>query len=160
MVRPSAGPDFCYRFPMHLAQINIARLRAPLTDPLLADFVAQLEAINALAEASPGFVWRLKADAGAPSSYIKFSDDDLTIVNMSVWTSVDALFAYVYRSGHGEVYRNRRAWFEPIAQPFALWWMAEGDVPSLDEGRRRLELLSRVGPTADAFTFKARFDAT
>ena len=144
---------------MHLAQINVARLRAPLTDPLLADFVAQLDAINVLAEESPGFVWRLKAEAGAPSSYIKFSDDDLTIVNMSVWTSVDALFAYVYRSGHGEVYRNRRTWFEPIAHPFALWWIPEGDVPSLDEGRRRLELLARLGPTTDAFTFKARVDA-
>ncbi|HEX5215520.1 MAG TPA: DUF3291 domain-containing protein [Vicinamibacterales bacterium] len=145
---------------MHLAEINVARLRAPLTDPRLADFVAHLDAINALAEDSPGFVWRLKAEAGAPSSYIKFSDDELTIVNMSVWTSIDALFAYVYRSGHGEIYRNRRTWFEPLANPFVLWWIAEGDVPSIDEGRRRLEMLAHLGPTPDAFTFKTRFDAS
>ena len=133
---------------MHLAEINVARLRAPLTDPLVADFVAQLDAINALAEASPGFIWRLKAEAGAPSSYIRFSDDELTIVNMSVWHSIDALFGYVYRSGHGEVYRNRRMWFQPVEHPFALWWIREGHVPTLDEGRARLEMLARLGPTA------------
>lgn len=77
---------------MHLAQINVARFRAPLDDPQLADFVAQLDSINALAERSDGFVWRLTSEAGTPSSYIKFSDDDLTIVNMSAWTSIDALF--------------------------------------------------------------------
>ena len=142
---------------MHLAQINVARLRAPLTDPLLAEFVAALDPINALAEASPGFVWRLTDDAGASSSYVRFSDDDLVIVNMSVWTSIDALFEYAYRSGHVEIFRRRREWFEPIDPPFALWWIPEGHTPTLDEGREKLAMLGRLGPSPDAFTFKARF---
>jgi hypothetical protein len=142
---------------VHLAQINVARLRAPLTDPLLAEFVAALDPINALAEASPGFVWRLKDDAGASSSYVKFSDDDLVIVNMSVWTSIDALFEYAYRSGHVEIFRRRREWFEPIDPPFALWWIPEGHTPTLDEGREKLAMLARQGPSPEAFTFKARF---
>ncbi|HET9370476.1 MAG TPA: DUF3291 domain-containing protein [Vicinamibacterales bacterium] len=142
---------------MHLAQINVARLRAPLTDPLLADFVAALDPINALAEASPGFVWRLKDDSGASSSYVTFGDDDRLIVNMSVWTSIDTLFEYAYRSGHADVFRRRREWFEPIDPPFALWWIPAGHVPSVDEGRAKLATLARLGPTPDAFTFKIRF---
>jgi hypothetical protein len=112
----------------HLAQINIARARAPLTDPLMADFVTQLDAVNAVAEGSPGFLWRLKADDGSPSSYVKFSDNDRIIVNMSVWESIEALEAYVYRvQAHADVFRNRRRWFEPIPGPqVALWWVPAG----------------------------------
>jgi hypothetical protein len=143
----------------HLAQINIARARAPLTDPLMADFVAQLDAVNAVAEASPGFVWRLKTDDGSPSSYVKFSDDDRIIVNMSVWESIETLEAYVYRAHeHADVFRNRRRWFEPIPGPqVALWWVPAGHIPSLEEGRERLRLLTKDGPTPAAFTFKRRF---
>ena len=145
----------------HLAEINIARTRAPLTDPLMAEFVAQLETVNRAADESAGFVWRLKADDGSASSYVRFSEDERVIVNMSVWTSVEALQAFVYRThDHAAVFRDRLRWFEPlIGPPLALWWVPAGHIPSLDEGRRRLELLDRDGPTPEAFTFKHQFAA-
>ena len=145
--------------PWHLAEINIARARAALTDPLMADFVAALDSVNAVAEASPGFVWRLKADGGGPSSYVRYSDDDRVIVNMSVWESIEALESYVYRvHEHATVFRGRRQWFEAMTEPqVVLWWIQAGSIPTLDEGRRRLAILKRDGPTPDAFTFKRRF---
>ena len=124
----------------------------------MASFVAQLDEINELAERTPGFVWRLKGPDGAASSYIAFDEDERTIVNMSVWTSIEALRQYVYRSAHGAVYRDRRRWFEPMTGPqLAIWWSPAGYVPSIEEGRQRLELLKQRGPTADAFTFKQPF---
>ena len=145
----------------HVAEINIARALAPLTDPRMADFVAQLETVNGMADASPGFVWRLKADDGGASSYVRVSDDECLIVNMSVWTSVNLLQDFVYRThAHAAVYRDRLRWFEPLDEPpLALWWIPAGHIPSLDEGRRRLALLAREGPTPAAFTFKRQFAA-
>ena len=143
----------------HLAQINVSRLRAPLTDPRMARFVAQLDDINRVAEASDGFVWRLKDDTGAASSYIRFSEDGLTIVNMSVWRSIGSLHRYVYRSEHATVYRDRLQWFEPPAAPsLALWWIRAGTRPTLADGRRRLDLLASFGPTPSAFTFRQPFE--
>lgn len=142
----------------HLAEINIARLRAPLDDPMLADFVAQLDAINSLADQDPGFVWRLVGDDGAASSYVRAYDDDSIVINMSVWQSIEALHAYVYRSGHTDVFRRRREWFVPLgAHPFALWWVPAGSIPTIAEGQARLHRLDEQGPSPDAFTFKVRF---
>ena len=91
----------------HIAQLNIARAKAPLDMPLLADFVAQLDAVNALAEASPGFVWRLKSDSGNATD-IRAYDDPLMIVNMSVWESVESLFDFAYRTSHTKVMNRRK----------------------------------------------------
>jgi uncharacterized protein DUF3291 len=141
-----------------LAQINVARARAALTDPVMADFVAALDALNRLAEESPGFVWRLKAEGGGASSYIRFAADDRLIVNLSVWSSIESLHAYVYRSAHRRAFADRRRWFEPPSdRPFALWWQPAGDLPTVDDGLRRLERLRQYGPTPDAFTFRERF---
>jgi hypothetical protein len=107
----------------HVAQINIARLAAPLDSPQLADFVANLQPINAVADASPGFIWRLQTEQGDATS-LRFSDDEWLIVNMSVWESVDALRDYVYRSAHAGVLRRRQEWFERMSEAFvALWWI-------------------------------------
>ncbi len=142
----------------HLAEINLARARMPLTDPSMATFVGQLDAINALADSADGFVWRLKSDDGRPSSYVPFSDDPRMIVNMSVWASIEALHAYAYRSGHGKVYAARASWFEDLgAPPVAMWWIPVGEIPTLDKGRRRWQLLCEQGPTPEAFTFRERF---
>ena len=141
----------------HLAEINIARLKAPITDPMIADFVAQLDAVNAIADNGEGFVWRLKSDEGAPSSYLNPFGDPLLVVNMSVWTSVEALHDYVYRSHHVEVYRARQNWFERMESPMALWWQPAGSIPSVEEGMRRLQLLRENGPNPHAFTFKQSF---
>ena len=143
----------------HIAQLNIARAKAPLDQPLLADFVAQLDAVNALAEASPGFVWRLKSDSGNGTD-IRAYDDPLMIVNMSVWESIESLFDFAYRTSHTKVMNRRKEWFESLPGPhMVLWWIPAGTVPTVEEAKRRLDHLAAHGPTAAAFTFKARFPA-
>lgn len=141
----------------HLAQVNIGRLKAPVDDPLIADFVAQLDEINALAEASVGFVWRLKDESGNATAIPAF-DDPQMIINMSVWESFEALRDYTYRSDHTRVLTRRREWFEKLDRPhFALWWIPAGSLPTIAEAKERLALLDEHGPTADAFTFRDRF---
>jgi hypothetical protein len=141
----------------HLAQINIARLIAPLDDPRIAEFVAQLEPINALADGAPGFVWRLKSETGNATE-IAYNDDPFIIVNMSVWESVEALRAYVYRSDHARVFRDRAKWFEKSAKPmYCLWWVPAGHAPTVAEGRERLEHYQRHGATQFSFWFSQQF---
>jgi hypothetical protein len=142
-----------------LAQINIARFKAPIDSPLLAGFVEMLDPINALADAAPGFVWRLQTEDGNATSIHAF-DDDLILVNMSVWASIEELNAFVYRSPHFEVFRRRRDWTEHMDRAYvALWWIPAGTVPTVVEGKRRLDLLIERGPTPEAFTFKRTFPA-
>lgn len=143
--------------PRHeLAQLNIAQLAAPIDSPQLVGFVSSLERINALAEASPGFVWRLQDEAGDATAIRHFGDD--VIINMSVWRDVASLQDYVYRSAHTEVLRRRQEWFEKIRESYlALWWVPAGHRPSLDEAGSRLESLRRNGPTVEAFSFKKTF---
>jgi Domain of unknown function (DUF3291) len=142
----------------HLAQLNVGRLRAPLESDTLTGFVAALEPINALADAHPGFVWRLQTDAGDATS-IRPTDDDLFLINMSVWSSVETLRAFVYTTAHVQVLRQRRAWFEQLAAShMVLWWVPAGHIPSVEEALARLERLRRDGPTPDAFTFRAPFE--
>jgi len=143
----------------HIAQLNIARARAPLEDPLLADFVARLDTFNALAEASPGFVWRLKSDSGNATD-IRAYDDPLMIVNMCVWESIEALFDFAYRTSHTKVMNRRKEWFESLPGPhLVLWWIPAGAIPTVEEAKRRLDHLAAHGATATALTFKARFPA-
>ena len=137
-----------------IAEVNIGRVRASLEDESMQGFVARLDEINALAEASPGFVWRLKSDVG-PSSYLRPYDDERILVNMSVWESVEALKDYTYRTVHAELLRDRKNWFEKFEGVFlALWWVPEGHMPSVDEAKKRLEHLEAHGPSQFAFTFK------
>ena len=122
----------------------------------MAEFVALLDPVNALADDAPGFVWRLQADDGNATS-IRAFDDDVMIVNMSVWESIDALAEFVYRSGHLDVMRRRREWFAQVRTHLVLWWIPAGEIPAVAEAQRRLEHLQAHGPTPHAFTFKARF---
>jgi hypothetical protein len=143
----------------HLAQVNVGIIAAPLDSPQLADFVAGLDPVNALADGAPGFVWRLQTEDGDATA-IRAFDDDRILVNMSVWEDVESLGEFVYRSGHLEVLRRRREWFDRMTSVFlALWWIPDGTRPTVDEAKRRLELLEARGPTADAFTFKVPFPA-
>ncbi len=145
---------------MHLAQLNVARLLAPLDTPQLAEFVAALDSINALADGAPGFVWRLQTDAGDATA-IRMLDDDMLIVNMSVWTSRDALHAFVYDTGHVAVMRRRREWFARMAEAYlALWWVPAGTVPTVAEAQERLMHLREHGPSPRAFTFRNWHDPT
>lgn len=142
----------------HLAQINIARLRAPIDDPMVAEFVAGLDPINALADGSPGFVWRLQTEEGDATS-IQAYEDELVIVNMSVWETADDLFNYIYRSGHVDFLRNRREWFERFGEPhLCLWWVPAGELPTVHDGVDRLKLLLTEGPSPQAFNFRSHFE--
>jgi hypothetical protein len=142
---------------LHLAQFNVARMLGALEDPVMSGFVARLEEINALADGSPGFVWRLQTDAGN-ATYLRPYGDDRIIVNMSVWESVEALRRFVYGGQHAEVLRRRHEWFEKLSRPVvALWWIPAGHVPSIDEAKRRLAHLEEHGPGPFAFTFRALF---
>ncbi len=136
-----------------LAQLNIARLAAPLDSPLLEDFVNALDRVNTIAERSPGFVWRLQTEDGDATAIRHFGDDML--VNMSVWKDVESLHAFVYGAAHIEILRRRREWFEKMRDAFTvLWWVPAGHQPTLDEAESRLEQLKRGGPTAAAFDFR------
>jgi len=142
-----------------LAQMNIGRLVAPLDTPTLAGFVAGLEPINALADAAPGFVWRLQTEEGDATS-LRPWDDDTLLVNMSTWTSAEALYEYVYRTVHRDFLRRRREWFEHMGTPITvLWWVPAGHRPTPAEGKERLDLLTASGPTPEAFTFRTQFPA-
>ncbi len=123
----------------HLAQINIARLIAPVDDPKIAEFVSQLEPINALADKTPGFVWRLQSESGNAAD-IAYDDDPFVIVNMSVWTSMELLRDFAYKSEHARVFRDRAKWFEKMEKPsYCLWWIPAGHIPTVAEGREHLE---------------------
>jgi hypothetical protein len=136
-----------------LAQVNIAEMKGPIDGTIMADFVAQLDRINALAESSPGFVWRLKSDDGNATS-IRAYDDERILFNLSVWQDVQTLQDYVYKSMHVEVMKQRRKWFESMkAMHYALWWIPTGHEPTVVEARERLEMLQNMGPSADAFSF-------
>jgi hypothetical protein len=141
-----------------LAQFNIARLRQPLDHADTAPFVDALDMVNALAESSPGFVWRLQDESGQSSSYVRAYDDPLMIINLSVWETPDALRDFVFRTGHTDFLRRRRAWFERMDDAWLVcWWVAAGAMPSVEDAIERLDRLHRDGPTADAFTLRDAF---
>lgn len=140
-----------------LAQLNIARLRFDIDDPEVQDFVDGLDRVNALAEASPGFVWRLQDEAGNATS-VRMYDDPSIIVNMSVWASLDALLAFVRSTDHLSFLKRRREWFERPADPYAaLWWVPDGHQPTVAEAQQRLEHLREHGATPRAFSFADTF---
>jgi hypothetical protein len=143
----------------HLAQVNIGRVRAPLEDPIMDDFRNALVPINALADASPGFVWRLQTEDGNAMAIRPFEDPRMAI-NMSVWESLEALQQFVYKSAHVGSLRDRKQWFEPMEGPIlALWWIPAGHIPTVTEAQERLQHLAAHGPTPHAFTFRSPFPA-
>jgi heme-degrading monooxygenase HmoA len=142
---------------VQLAQVNIARARGEIRDPVMADFVARLAEINALADESPGFVWRLQTEDGDATAVRPYADDRI-LINLSVWRDLDALRGYVYRSDHAAVMRRRREWFEKLDRVYlALWWVPAGHRPSIEEAVDRLAHLERRGPGPDAFGFASPF---
>jgi hypothetical protein len=146
-----------------VAQVNIGRLAAPLDSPRLAGFVANLDPVNAVADAAPGFVWRLQTEDGNATAVRAFEDDGEgadggILINLSVWETVEALAAYVYGEEHIAVLRRRREWFEPMKAAYtALWWIPRGHVPTVHEAEDRVKHLRAHGPTPQAFTLKVHF---
>ncbi|MFC3998356.1 DUF3291 domain-containing protein [Nocardiopsis sediminis] len=146
----------------HLAQLNIGTFTHPLDDPRMAGFTGMLDPINALAEASPGFVWRLVGEGENDATSLRPLGDDGpdTLINLSVWESVESLWEFTYRTGHIDLLRRRRDWFVHMKEVQAvLWWVPAGHTPTVGEALKRLELLRDRGPSADAFTFKDTFPA-
>ncbi|MEP6951748.1 MAG: DUF3291 domain-containing protein [Ginsengibacter sp.] len=141
----------------YLAQINIAKMLAPIDSPVMADFVANLDKINTFAENSAGFVWRLK-DESNNAIAIKIFDDDFLIINMSAWENTQALFQFVYQSNHVEIFKRRKEWFEKMPEMhMALWYIPAGHLPTVAEAIERLNYLRNHGETPFSFSFKKRF---
>jgi hypothetical protein len=143
---------------VQLAQLNVARVRASLEDPLMADFADALDRVNALADASPGFVWRWVTPEGDTSEERVFGAGML--VNLSVWQSVEALRGFAYAGEHLDFLRRRREWFLPLETGnLVLWWVPAGHIPALEEAAERLALLDALGPMPRAFTLREHFPA-
>jgi hypothetical protein len=141
-----------------IAELNVAELKAPLDSPELKDFVDNLDRINALAESSPGFAWRLKGDGNDATSLRPLGDN--VIVNLSVWSDVSALRDYVYKTAHVEILRRKREWFSRMAKAYmVLWWVPKGHEPTPAEAVAKLMLLRERGPSAEAFTFAEAYGA-
>ena len=143
----------------HLAQLNVSLPLEPLTSARLAGFVELLEPVNALADAAPGFVWRLQTEDGDATA-VRALDDDRLIINLSVWESVEALATFVYGELHASVMRRRREWFSRLGEiSTVLWWVPAGTRPTVAEAEDRLRSLRALGPTPAAFTVRHGFRA-
>jgi hypothetical protein len=144
---------------MHLAQLNIATPKYPMDSPELRDFVNNLDPINAIAELSPGFIWRLKDDSGDATDIRIDGEPDL-LINMSVWADVESLKHFMFKTHHIDFLKRKKEWFHtPNQATYVLWWVAEGHIPSLDEAMSKLQHLRKHGDSADAFSFKSTFSA-
>jgi hypothetical protein len=144
----------------HLAQANVAYALADHDDPRIAAYMARLDEMNQLADRSEGFVWRYLTDS-RDAAQREFADRRV-LFNMSVWVSIEALHSYTYRTAHAEVYASRRQWFSETAavvggHALAMWWVREGELPSVADAKERLAAITAEGPSARAFTFKQRF---
>ncbi|TGN39544.1 DUF3291 domain-containing protein [Marinobacter confluentis] len=140
----------------YIAQLNIAQLKAPIDSPQLSDFVNNLDRINALADDSPGFVWRLQTEEGNATDIDYFGSD--TIMNLSVWDSVEALHRFVYRTAHVEIMSRKKEWFHSMNEAhMVLWWVPAGHMPSLYEAAEKLNAFRQQGPSPNAFTFKKAY---
>ncbi len=144
----------------HLAQANIARFRASLDHPIMKEFVDFLEPVNKFAEESPGFVWRLKDEEGRPASFIESPfKDEMMAVNISVWEDVESFKNFVYGSVHSYFLRNKKKWFD-LGGPsqFVMWWLPEGELPTIEMAKEKLELYELKGASTDVFSFKEFYD--
>ncbi len=143
---------------MHLAQFNIAEAIAPIDSPVMADFVNNTERINALADKSPGFVWRFTGDESDNPYSVQAFDSEFILVNMSIWKSWESLFDFVYKSEHAEIFKRKKEWFRKMPKMYmVLWYVEEGHIPTLEEAKERLGYLRKKGESAYAFTFKSKY---
>ena len=143
---------------MHLAQLNIAEAIASMESPEMADFVANIERINSLAESSPGYIWRLTDDGSDNSYSMQLFESEFIITNMSVWEDRESLFSFVYNSDHVEIFRRRKEWFHKMPRMhMVMWYVNEGHIPTIEEAKERLNYLRKHGESEYAFTFKSKF---
>jgi len=141
----------------NLAQVNIAKMLAPMDDTIMQNFVNNLDRINEIAEQAEGFIWRLKDGEDYEKAAEVFKDETL-IVNMSVWTDMDSLFNYVYKSGHIEVFKRKKEWFSKLKMMHMVFWFVQaGHTPTPEEAKACLNYINTHGETPYAFTFKSKF---
>jgi Domain of unknown function (DUF3291) len=142
----------------HLAQVNISPMLAPIDSPIMAEFVAGLVPINTIAEASEGFVWRLKGDDDNALA-LRVFDNDMIIINISIWESIEDLKQFAYQTAHSDFIKQRKKWFDRMPTPYlAMWWVKEGEITNPQSAKARLEYLTKNGDTQAAFTFKKVFE--
>lgn len=142
----------------HIAEFNIGRLKYPKDSIEVKDFMDALDHVNSMGETTEGFVWMLKDEEGYGATGVEAFDDPQIIVNYTIWDSIDKLHTFTYSGDHIEVFRRRREWFEKHEQPsLVLWWIKEGEIPSIEEAKERLDYLRRHGPSPFAFNFTKRF---
>ncbi len=141
-----------------LAQINVARMRGVnLDDPIMREFKENIDAVNALAESAEGFVWRLKDESDNAMSFRPYEDEQI-LINVSVWKDVSSLEKFTYQTFHSSFVKRRKEWFQKYGEAhYALWWIPQGELPTLDDCVARLEHLQSEGPSSHAFTFKKVF---
>ena len=144
---------------MQLAQINLGRMiGVNIDDPVMQEFKDNLDRINELAESSPGFIWRLKDDSNNASSFDPYNDEQI-IINISVWKDIPSLESFTYKTMHTEFLKRRKEWFSKFGKAYyALWWIKDGDYPTVEEAVHRLDLLQKNGPGPEAFDFRNPFD--
>ncbi|HEX2593720.1 MAG TPA: DUF3291 domain-containing protein [Rhizomicrobium sp.] len=141
---------------MHLAQLNIGRLKGGKGDPRMADFFANLDRINAMAERMPGFVWRLKAEGTNDATALTMPGDETMALNLTVWESIETLEKFVWQTAHAKIYNRKHEWFEtPGAPTFVMWWIEDDHIPTTEEAQGRLDHLIANGSTDYAFGWKA-----
>lgn len=141
----------------HIAQINIAQMLAPIDSDIMAGFVARLDEINGLAEQAEGFIWRLKGDDDNATA-IRIFDNDMLIINLTVWETIEALHAFTYKTAHSELIKQKKDWFSALGKPhMALWWVKAGEIPRTEDAKVRLEYQQEHGATPYSFTFAKRF---
>ena len=144
---------------MHLAQLNVGYLKYPTDDPRVAEFMNNLDLVNAIADKSPGFIWRLQDDSGNATALRPFVDPEM-IPNLSVWRSAADLEQFVWKTVHERFYRKRGEWFDPMKKPhLVMWWVEEGHIPTLTEAAERLDHLHKHGPTEHAFGWEQLSEA-
>ena len=143
---------------MHLAQLNIAEAKDSMESAVMADFVANIDRINLLAESSPGFVWRMTDEDGENSYHMQLFDSEYIVTNMSVWKDRDSLFEFTYRTAHVEIFKRRKEWFNAFkSSHMVMWFIPVGHIPTIEEAKERLEYLNTNGPSPYAFTFKDNY---
>lgn len=141
----------------HLAQVNIAKMKADIDDPIMQDFVDNLEGVNSIADDSPGFIWRLETDEGDATS-LRVFEDNMLLVNMSVWESIDDLKKFVYETFHVEILKRKKEWFDKFDGVYqVMWWVKAGTIPDVDDARARLAYLQNHGESEHAFNFRRSF---
>jgi len=143
----------------HLAEFNVARIRYPLDDPRMAEFVDNVDRVNKLAEQIDGFVWRLQGASGN-AMHMTVYDDPAILPNLTLWRDEQALERFVWQTVHGRFYGRREEWFAPMETPLVMWWVAENERPAMAEGVKRRDHLIAHGPSDYAFGWESLAGAT